>query len=634
LTQVKDTIQRLAKQLEKGQYPDGTWRYCFESGIMTDAYMIILLRTLKFNDERLIKKLGERILHHQKENGAWKLFRDEADGNLSATIEAYYALLYSGLRTAGHDRMQAAKQFILAKGGLNEADLMTKVMLALTGNYKWPSLPFVPLEIILLPPTFPIHFYDFVGYTRVHVAPILLAWDQQFSLKTKRTPDLSGLVVQGSIEGIGFQINRSSVESKGLHQSIKNGIKSLPYLPEQIHQIATQQMERFIRERIEPDGTLYSYFSSSFLMIFGLLAKGYSVKHPVIIQAVKGLQKLTTQAEGGLTHIENSTSTVWDTALISHTLQEAGLSSASDTIQKSSSYLLARQHDKYGDWKVHNPAALPGGWGFSDINTMNPDVDDTTSALRALKHVANTDQAYQKACKRGLQWLLSMQNTDGGWPAFEKNTDKKMLQQLPSEELNSILTDPSSADLTGRTLEFLGTDEGMSYRHTAVQRGVKWLLKNQEKDGSWYGRWGVCYTYGTWAAVTGMSAVGIPAMYPNMKRAVKWMLSIQNEDGGWGESCKSDTEKKYIPLGASTLSQTAWMVDALISVYKKPTPAIERGIDYLIRSIDKTDWTTSYPTGGGLPGGFYIHYHSYRYIWPLLALSHYQKKYGETSATS
>ena len=222
---------------------------------------------------------------------------------------------------------------------------------------------------------------------------------------------------------------------------------------------------------------------------------------------------------------------------------------------------------------------------------------------------------------------MSMQNRDGGWPAFEKNVDNELLNLLPIEGGKFLLTDPSSADLTGRTLEFLGGYTNLPKNHDVMKRGVDWLVHNQEEDGSWYGRWGICYIYGTWAAITGLIAAGVSPESPTIQKAVNWLLAIQNHDGGWGESCKSDLASKYVPLGSSNITQTAWALDALIAVADKVTPEINAGISYLLETYNKDDWTISYPVGQGMGGGFYIHYHSYQYIFPLLALAHYEKKF-------
>jgi sporulenol synthase len=293
-------------------------------------------------------------------------------------------------------------------------------------------------------------------------------------------------------------------------------------------------------------------------------------------------------------------------------------------VEKTNQYLLKRQHTKFGDWVIHNPTSIPGGWGFSDINTINPDVDDTTASLRSISKMGTNHHA---AWSRGINWLLSMQNDDGGWAAFEKNTDTKLFEFLPIEKAQFILTDPSCADITGRTLEFFGNYTNLFKDHQSIKKGVKWLLDHQERDGSWYGRWGICYIYGTWGAVTGLAAVGIPESDESIQKAIQWLQHIQNKDGGWGESCYSDNKQTYVPLGVSTLTHSAWALDTLISISDQPTPAIRKGVSYLLENLQKEDWTTDYPKGQGMAGAFYIHYHSYRYIFPLLALAHYREKF-------
>jgi sporulenol synthase len=297
------------------------------------------------------------------------------------------------------------------------------------------------------------------------------------------------------------------------------------------------------------------------------------------------------------------------------------------TIQKAHRYLLSKQHYAYGDWAIHNQTALPGGWGFSDINTINPDIDDTTASLRSIRSIVLKNPVYRQVWDRAIQWVISMQNDDGGWAAFEKNIDKSFLAWLPVEGGGTMMLDPSTADLTGRTLEFLGNFTHLNQSHPFVRRGVKWLLQNQKKDGSWYGRWGICYIYGTWAAVTGLLAVKIHRDHPSIRKASQWLYNIQNQDGGWGESCKSDINKKYVPLNESTRTHTSWALDTLITAENEETAEIKHGIAFLLETFEKSDWTTTYPKGQGLPGGFYIHYHSYEYLFPLLALSHYKKKF-------
>lgn len=612
-------VDWLVEMLRRDQSPIGSWTYPFEIGLSTDAYMIILLRTLEINDEKLIKGLASRILSRQEKNGAWKLFYDERDGNLTATVESYYALLYSGYYDKKDNRLQAAKKFILSNGGIEEVSMFTKVMLSLTGQLKWPRFSPLPIEIILLPLNFPINFYSFSVYGRANLTPMMILADKKFTWKTDRSPDLSNLFVSRNHPDTWIRSN----EIRSLFSFIEEGVKDLIGLPQNLHKLAIQRAKKYMLNHIEKDGTFYSYYSSTFLMIFALLSLGYKKTDPVITTAVNAIKSMKAEING-LPHMQYTTANVWNTSLIGYALQEAGISPEDKMILHANQYLLDRQHDKYGDWVIHNPNSLPGGWGFSDVNTIHPDIDDTTTSLRSISRMTSPNQ---DAWNRGINWLLSMQNDDGGWAAFEKNTDTKLFEFLPIEKAEFILTDPSCADITGRTLEFLGNYTNVPKEHETIKKAVKWLVDHQELDGSWYGRWGICYIYGTWGAVTGLAAVGVSNSDPSIEQATNWLRTIQNADGGWGESCYSDSKGKYTPLKASNLTHSAWALDTLISVSKSHTPEIRKGISYLMRNLQKEDWTTAYPKGQGMAGAFYIHYHSYRYIFPLLALAHYRRKF-------
>lgn len=611
-------------QLKKDQLEAGYWAYPFETKVTSEAYMIILLRILEIEDEEFIQLLVNRLEQTQEDNGAWKLYKDEGDGNLSITIEAYYALLYSGYRHRDAPHMRKAEEFIHLNGGLKEAKMMTKMLLTTTGQLKWPFIFPIPIEAILLPTTTLINMYDFSMYARVHLVPLLLLGDKKSQITVKHTPNLDFLLLRD------FDSNDENMwallredETRSLFSIIKNSISSLTGLPDNLHATAIRTAIKYITDRIEVDGTLYNYLTATFFMILAFLSQGYSKKDPIIRQAVAGLKSMLTTFNGSH-HLQFTPAHIWNTSLITYALQEAGVPHQDPMIQRANTYLLDNQHTKYGDWAVHNPNTLPGGFGFSDTNTMNPDLDDTTASLRALARQANTSDNWL----RGLHYILSMQNDDGGFPAFEKNVDNAWIAYLPIENATSVLLDPSTADLTGRTLEFLGNYTNMKIPLETSKKAGKWLIKNQEKDGSWYGRWGVSYIYGTWAALTGLAAVGYSAEHPAIKKAIKWLLTIQNVDGGWGESCLSDSKKSYVPLGNSTITQTAWAVDALISVHSKPTNEIKRGIKLLVKKDSIPHWTYDYPMGQGLAGYMYFHYHSYQYIFPLLALSHYYRKWG------
>ncbi|MFC0524877.1 squalene--hopene cyclase [Pontibacillus salicampi] len=614
----RNEMSSLITDIISDQEEDGSYRFCFENSLMTDAYTIILWKALQIKDNTLVGILGRRIKDKQQKNGAWRLFKDEQKGNLSATVEAYYALIYAGICSKDDPSMQKAASFIKENGGLDAAGTMTKVMLASTGQLPWSSLPFAPIEAILIPNSFPISFYDFSGYARVHLAPMLLLRNTQYVLKHGTTPDLSDLITIRT---------QNSGEDYRVLNMVKDAIGHLKELPEELEQRAFDKAEAYMLARIEPNGLLYSYFSCSFFMILALLAKGYSKKDSIITNALQGIVTLLCHSSEKSIHVQNSSSTVWDTALLTSALIEADVEAAKEAIDNAQQYLQSRQHFRYGDWSLHNPSTLPGGFGFSDINTMQPDIDDTTASLIALYPTISNNPKRKEAWNRGLKWVLSMQNRDGGWPAFEKNTDKQLLTLVPMDGAEAAAIDPSTADLTGRTLYFLSAYANLPKEHPSIQKAIRWLREHQRQDGSWYGRWGVCYIYGTWAAITGLMASKLSPTDPTIQRAKDWLLSIQNLDNGWGESCYSDVNKLYTPLHASTPSHTSWALDALISIERRASSPIDKGMSSLLTSLQHPDWTHTYPTGAGLPGFFYIYYHSYNKIWPLKTLAHYQAKY-------
>lgn len=615
-------IQSLTNKLLFNQESNGSWRFCFESGTMTDSYTLLLMKLLNKEHSKLQEDIIHRIMQKRTSDSVWRVFPDEKTGNLSATLESTIALQYTGVLKPGDPTLKITKEFIKSNGGIDQAGNLAKVILALLGHLDWPVLTRIPISFLLLPAWSPASLYDFVGFARVHIVPIMIASHKNFTVHLPNKKIIDDWLPKKSLypkihthfSPFHEDYIRYSLETAGLRENLRR--RSLRF------------GEQFLLNRIEPDGTLYSYMTTTFLMIFALLALKYPINHPLIQKAYQGICSFQFPSITGGKHIQQTTSTVWDTSLIIHALQEAGITSDHPTIKSGVQYLLRRQQSRFGDWSIRNPKTTPGGWGFSDINTINPDIDDTTASLRALAPSVSRGK-YKKEWSRGVNWVLSMQNLDGGWSAFEKDTYKPWQNQITPNG-GDFLGDPSIADLTGRTLEFLGNRLGYQTSHFQVRKARNWLVHNQEKNGSWFGRWGITYIYGTWAALTGLRAVGESALNPSIQKGVKWLHSIQNQDGGWGESCYSDVRKKYTPLGESTLVQTAWALDALIACSSKPTPEIEAGMKCLFQLLEKpnSSLSTSYPVGAGLAGLFYVYYHSYPYIWPLLTLAHYKQKYG------
>lgn len=619
MNRIRARIDDLTAELLNQQSRDGAWRMCFDSGTMTDSYLIILLRLLGRTDEHLIRLLAARIASKQEANGSWKVYPDESEGNLEATAEAYFALLYAGYYADYDPRMVRAKHFILQRGGLSEArTLLTQVIFAATGQADWPRLLRIPLEAFFSDLGIGLDLFSLSGHARVHLVPTLIMANKQFVHRTVTMPDLSSLFTGTS---------RAFANDSTWISALNSFISSLPLtslLPGSSN-TALEQAERFMFDRLEPNGTLLTYSTATILMILALLALGYSPQSPPVNRLLGGILSLIC---GDRPHLQVASSEVWDTAMITYALRETGLPSQHAAMERAGAYLLERQHVRLGDWAKRMPNTPPGGWGFSQVNTLYPDVDDSAAALRAIRPYVSEENGLQANWQRGLNWVLTMRNDDGGWPAFERNG-----QQLPAsfftfEGSADISTDPSTVDLTGRMLSFIGDELDMTISQKWVEDSVRWMLSQQTRDGSWYGRWGIAYIHGTGAAVQGMTAVGVSTDHPAIKKAIKWLQAIQNEDGGWGESCLSDKEKRYIPLNASTPSQTAWALDALIAAHAKPTAAMQKGVDALLQSLERRDWTYGYPTGAGLPGSVYVNYPSNNYIWPLLTLTSVLKKYG------
>lgn len=607
-------IERTITALHTMQQQDGAWRFCFEGSPLTDCHMIFLLRLLEKEEE--IEPFVARLTSIQTNEGTWKLYEDERAGNVSTTIQAYAALLASGMYTKEDVNMKRAEAFIQERGGIARSHFMTKFLLALHGGYEYPRMFYFPTPILFLPEDSPLSIFELSSSARIHLIPMMICMNKRFTVSKTILPNLDH--ISGSSKSEWFREDRSS-----LFETILGEVKKFVTYPLSLHHKGDKEAERFMIERIDRNGTLYSYASATFYMIYALLALGHHIQSPLIQQAVAGLRTYKWHMEAGI-HLQNSPSTVWDTALLSYALQEANVNESTPMIQTATEYIWQRQHHEKKDWSLHAPTLSPGGWGFSDVNTTIPDVDDTTAALRALARSRKRNRRIEEAWKKGVNWVKGLQNKDGGWAAFEKGVTNRFLTHLPLENSGDMMTDPSTADITGRVLEFFGTYAPNELQDHQKNRAITWLMDVQENNGSWYGKWGVSYIYGTWAALTGLRAVGVANTHPALKKAVMWLERIQHRDGGWGESCRSSIEKRFVPLSFSTPSQTAWAIDALISYYDEETPVIRKGISYLLEHAASHQ---EYPTGTGLPNGFYIRYHSYSYMYPLLTFAHYINKY-------
>jgi len=387
---------------------------------------------------------------------------------------------------------------------------------------------------------------------------------------------------------------------------------------------ALRKAEQWMLERFEGSDGLAAIFPAMLNSLIALKALGYADDHPQVVRAERELKKLEHETEQSV-HMEPCFSPVWDTAIVNVCLSESGLPADHPALRRSTEWLMDREIRFLGDWQYKNPAKVePSGWVFEFANKWNPDVDDTAMVLLALRKVPTDDRQKHDECfQRGLKWMLAFQCKDGGWASFDKDCTKGVLEKVPFADHNAML-DPECADITARILELLGY-EGWSVEHPQVQKALRFIREHQEEDGSWYGRWGVNYIYGTWQVLRGLRALNLDMNEPWLAKGRDWLESVQHEDGGWGERCNTYDDPVFKGQGPSTASQTAWAVMGLCAFDDPSRPSLRRGIEYLIRTQNpEGSWTEHETTGTGFPKVFYLKYDMYRNSWPLLAMATYR----------
>lgn len=599
--------------LWKNFVPEGYWWFTLEANESIGAGFIQLMHFLQEVDVDCQRGLALRILQEQRSDGSWALFYG-GPGDLSVTIEAYFSLRLAGYQTT-EPALQRAREFILSCGGLRQCRIFTRIHLALFGIVPWEATPAMPIWFMLLPLWTGFSIYEFSSWARASIVPLLIIMDQQpvrplsftldelFVEPTRSFPPS----VTAPKDWVGHLFIKLDVLLKKMHK--------LPYHPGK--KTALQRCERWIREHLSATKDIYP------AMAYGALAMkalGYGSSDVTIRQALDGLKSFR-QGTSPI-HQQCCISPLWDTPWTGMALLESGVAPDDPRLLQAARYMMSKQIIHFaGDWKWKNRQAAPGGWAFEFENDYFPDVDDTIEALFFLKKVALPSDEKADSIQRGLSWLLSMQCRNGGWAAFDKDNMAAWVNRIPFSDHGACL-DPPTPDITGRMLELLA-QFGYDQAHPIVQKGLQFLGQCHEPDGSWRGRWGVNYIYGTWCVLQGLAAQGVAKDW--MQAAVQWIKSIQNSDGGWGESCLSDTENKYVALHQSVPSQTAWALMALQATGEARSQAAHKGLNWLLGQQNAAgEWPEPFFTGTGFPGHFYIRYHGYRAYFPLLALGRYR----------
>jgi squalene-hopene/tetraprenyl-beta-curcumene cyclase len=623
MKQVAEAIDRSRRFFLQTQAPEGFWVGELESNVTITAEYIMFQYFLGHLNPERIRKAVRYVLRTQLPDGGWNIYYG-GPSELSASVEAYFALKLAGC-SPEEPAMGKARQLILSKGGVEKSRVFTKSHLALFGQYSWQGIPSMPVEMMFLPTGFYFNIYEFSSWSRSVIVPLMIIFAQKPQVKLQgfmgidelyaSPPEHRQIAVEWSEELVSWR-NFFVLADRILKALERRTIPS-------VREAAIRRAEQWILDHQDVTGDWGGIMPAMMNSVLALVSLGYKASDSVIVKGLEAIERFGIETTDEF-RLQSCVSPVWDTAITMIALADSGLDPMHSALVRATHWLLSKQVLRSGDWAIKNRRGEPGGWSFEFFNDFFPDNDDTSMVLLALRNVhLPEDETLKEAYQRGLAWLLSMQCDDGGWGAFDMNNNKRLLNRIPFADLESLL-DPSTSDVTGRTMELLGK-LGYPRQHPIVRRALRFLRKDQTEEGAWYGRWGVNYVYGTWAVLSGLRALGEDFSQEYIQRAIRWLEDCQNPDGGWGESCDSYDEPQVKGRGTSTPSQTAWAILALIESGKAYTPAVKRGIRFLVerQQLDGT-WAEEEFTGTGFPKHFYINYHLYRNYFPLMALARYR----------
>jgi squalene-hopene/tetraprenyl-beta-curcumene cyclase len=587
----------------------GWWKAELQTNVTMDAEDLLLREFLGIADPALTERAARWIRSQQRADGSWANFF-AGPGELSTTVEAYVALRLAGdPPQAAH--MQSAAAFVRAAGGLQKARVFTHIWLALFGAWPWERVPVLPAELMLLPPWMPLNPYDFACWARQTVVAMSVVMGYQPTRRLEFSLDELYSDEPWSPPPASNRLGRAFL-------ALDRVLRVYQRRPlRRLREYSLARAERWIVDRQEADGSWGGIQPPWVYSLIALTLRGYPIDHPVIQRGLAGLERFAID-DGQTRRLEACQSPVWDTALALIALADSGHPRDDEAMVRAADWLLDEQILGRGDWAIRRPQLEPGGWAFEFANVNYPDVDDTAEVVLALRAVDHPDpERVQQAIERGARWLVGMQSSDGGWGAFDADNCRWMIRDIPFCDFGEVI-DPPSADVTAHSLELLaalGQAAGVPAR-----RGTAWLLDSQEADGSWFGRWGVNHVYGTGAVVPALIAAGISTDHRSIRRAVAWLERHQNPDGGWGEDARSYDDRAWVGAGPSTASQTAWALLALHAAGER-SDAVRRGVRWLVQT-QRPDGTWDEPqyTGTGFPSDFYINYHLYRLVFPLMAL--------------
>ncbi|HZW33578.1 MAG TPA: squalene--hopene cyclase [Isosphaeraceae bacterium] len=613
-------LERTRDWLLARQAEEGYWVAELEGDTILESEYVLLMTFLGRESDRVCAGCARYIEDHQLSEGGWAIYPG-GPTDVSASVKAYFALKLTG-RSPDEPAMARARGAILEAGGAHQCNSFTRFYLALLGQIAYDDCPCVPPELLLIPPRWGFSLSAMSAWTRTIVVPL--------SIMSYFKPVRSLSPEQGIAELFREDPQRPARRTRpglswtNVFLGLDRVFKWLDRrVPAAWRQPAIRAAQRWMMDHCRETDGLGAIFPPMVYSVIALRCLGFDPDSPEVRWALKQLEGLHI-AEGDRIRVQPCLSPVWDTAIATIALADARLPAGHAAWTRAVQWLLAKEVRDAGDWATRGPAVAPTGWHFQFHNKFYPDLDDSAMVILALNRSPLAgDPAVQAATRRGVDWLLAMQNRDGGWAAYDVNIDNQVLTQLPFADHNAML-DPSCADITARVLELLGT---LGYRadHPAIRRALDYLWSTQEPEGCWYGRWGVNYIYGTWQVLQGLATLGFPMDHPRLLRAVAWLESTQQPSGAWGESCRSYDDPALKGIGEPTPSQTAWATLGLIAAGRARTHAVRLGIDYLLRAqLPDGSWDEAPFTGTGFPRVFYLRYHYYRISFPIMALARYR----------
>ena len=629
---IDKSIEAAARRMLAAGQSDGHWVFELEADATIPAEYV-LLRHYRGEpvDGALEEKIAVYLRRIQGKHDGWPLYHD-GDFDMSASVKAYFALKMIGdSNDAAH--MLRARAAILARGGAEHSNVFTRLMLCLYGVLRWKSVPEMPVEIMLLPRWFPFHLTKVSYWARTVLVPLLVLQALKPRAKNSLGVTIDELFIDppGKIGAAGKAPHQKwswFILFRGLDALVRPAVK---LLPKSLRQRAIDRAVGFVRERLNGHDGLGAIFPAiaNSVMMFDVL--GNSAAAAIAREAIERLLVIHDQEA----YCQPCVSPVWDTALACHALLESGGQHFAAAC-KGLDWLLPRQIlDVAGDWATRRPEVRPGGWAFQYANPHYPDLDDTAVVVMAMDRArrAGAGGRYDHAIARGAEWVKGLQSSNGGWAAFDVDNTYNYLNNIPFAD-HGALIDPPTEDVTARCVSMLAQLGETTDNSEALARGVRYLLNTQLADGSWYGRWGLNYIYGTWSAVCALNACGISHEAPELRKAADWLISIQNADGGWGEDGSSyRLDYRGHEPAASTASQTAWALLGLMACGKAAHPAVPRGIHYLSQTQEQDgSWEEARFTATGFPRVFYLRYHGYPKFFPLWALARFRSLKASGSA--